>query len=281
MATGRHEEDGRGRRLAKAGSEGGGEGASEPGGSRVTPLYHRLYLVLGAKLRDGAFPPDRPMPSEMELARQFRMSRVTVRRALDQLEREKLIQRRRGSGTYPVVTDTEGAARTDIGGMLENLISLGDETEARLLDTTIAAAPRWARAMGYADAPRTLRLTRLRSRKAEIFSLSVLSVPEHLLDRADLDSLGNEPVITVLERAGIYASTADQVLTVAIAEADVAEAMAVAVGSPLICMRRVVLDGGGRPILYQESLYPPDRYEYRMTLSRIAAGVSPRWVPVR
>ncbi|MEQ9812790.1 MAG: GntR family transcriptional regulator [Azospirillaceae bacterium] len=279
MSSGQGQEAGPKRqRTARAAGDKGGEA----GGARVTPLYHRLYLVLGAKLRDGAFPPDRPMPSEMELARQFRMSRVTVRRALDQLEREKLIQRRRGSGTYPVAADSDGAAsRTDIGGMLENLISLGDETEARLLDTTIAAAPRWARSMGYAEPKRTLRLTRLRSRKGEKFSLSVLSIPEELLDQADLDSLGSEPVISVLEKAGIYASTADQVLTVSIAEADVAEAMEVAVGSPLICMRRVVLDAGGRPILYQESLYPPDRYEYRMTLSRIAGGVSPRWVPVR
>jgi GntR family transcriptional regulator len=50
-------------------------------------------------------------------------------------------------------------------------------------------------------------------------------------------------------------------------------------GSPLIAMRRLMLDEHRQPILHQESLYVPDRFEYRMTLSRTSVGQVAKWTP--
>ena len=61
--------------------------------------YHQIYLVLLEQLQEGRFA--RGLPGEFELARQFGVGRVTVRRALEQLAREGLIVREVGRGTRP------------------------------------------------------------------------------------------------------------------------------------------------------------------------------------
>ncbi len=62
--------------------------------------YLQLYTHLAQELADGRFLPGQALPSEPDLVRQHGLSRTTVRRALDRLEREGRIVRRRGSGTY-------------------------------------------------------------------------------------------------------------------------------------------------------------------------------------
>ncbi len=62
--------------------------------------YYRLYELLSAALQDGKIHPESALPSEPQLCARHGLSRTTVRRALDRLEREGRIVRRRGSGTY-------------------------------------------------------------------------------------------------------------------------------------------------------------------------------------
>jgi hypothetical protein len=50
--------------------------------------------------------------------------------------------------------------------------------------------------------------------------------------------------------------------------------------TPLICMRSLMLSADVVPVLHQESLYAPDRFEYRMALTRTQAGSVARWTPI-
>jgi GntR family transcriptional regulator len=165
--------------------------------------------------------------------------------------------------------------------MLANLITVASATTAVTLWSGETLQPDWVRATGRIDqSERLFKIVRRRDMDGEPFSVSSLMVPPSLAGLVDVDALGDEPVMVVLERAGIIPTTAEQVLTVTLADAELASNVGVEVGSPLICMRRTVLDPKGDAILFQESVYPPDRYEYRMTLSRVTAGIAPRWMPV-
>ena len=99
------------------------------------PLYHKIYMVLHEQIMEGAFPVDAPMPGELELADRFGVSRITMRRALERLTREGMIDRQRGRGTYP--TPRAAPARplqAGLSGLLENLLAMGLATRVRLLD---------------------------------------------------------------------------------------------------------------------------------------------------
>lgn len=74
---------------------------------KLVALHHQIYLTLRNELIRGHYGganghTPAPLPAENELAAQFEVSRVTVRRALAALEHEGLIVRRHGAGTFPL-----------------------------------------------------------------------------------------------------------------------------------------------------------------------------------
>ena len=63
------------------------------------PRYHQIFLLLREAIRDGVYAADQQVPGEMELAAQYGVSRITTKRALNELERAGLVTRERGRGT--------------------------------------------------------------------------------------------------------------------------------------------------------------------------------------
>jgi GntR family transcriptional regulator len=246
-------------------------------GARVAPLYHQLYVLLREALEAGRFAPGEKLPSEPSLAARFAVSRITVRRTLAQLAAEGLVHKIRGVGTFPKVA-APGEGPANISGYLENLISFDRSTTADLLDWRMVDCPEALKpALGCA---RALRITRLRRHRARPISHTTLHVPEGLAGLLYRATAGDTPVIQLLEDAGVIAERTEQAITAVAAERPVAERLAVASGSPLIAMRRLMRQGDGSPVLHQESLYAPDLFEYRMMLTRTAVGPAGRWTPI-
>jgi GntR family transcriptional regulator len=85
-------------------------------------------------------------------------------------------------------------------------------------------------------------------------------------------------MLTLLEESGVKVSGADQTLSAKLADHAVAPLLEVELGSPLLAVTRTVYDEDARPVQLLRGLYRPDRYEYRMHLTR-AGGDTPRiWV---
>ena len=94
----------------------------------------QVYLVLRDRIANSRPDGQGTLPAEQALAAEYGVSRVTVRRALAELEQEGLISRRRGAGT--VVLGKGGAKKpivTDFSDVLANLVAMGRETAVRLL----------------------------------------------------------------------------------------------------------------------------------------------------
>src|SRR6478752_7676672 len=109
------------------------------------PKYHQIYLVLREQLHEGRFA--QGLPGELALMQQFGVARVTVRRALQQLAGEGLISRERGRGTRPIAAApgpqeaAEARNRTTrLTGLLENIISMTQNTTVRVLEVSAVGA---------------------------------------------------------------------------------------------------------------------------------------------
>src|SRR5690349_23584732 len=116
----------------------------------VTPLpkYHQIYLVLRNQLAEGRYHDG--LPAELRLVQQFGVARATVRKALERLEREGLIDRTPGRGTrlrQASAPDAKGASR--LGGLLENIVSMGLRTQVKVLSCSVlGAAPDVSQRLG-------------------------------------------------------------------------------------------------------------------------------------
>jgi GntR family transcriptional regulator len=86
---------------------------------------HRLYLLLKEGIVSRRRPADRPLPGEMALAKAHKLSRVTVRRALDGLQHDGLIRRQPGPGTFILDTAAPRAMVGDLSDTLARLVAMG------------------------------------------------------------------------------------------------------------------------------------------------------------
>ena len=98
------------------------------------PLYHQIYLILRQKVLSGEFGFDERIPSEQELVDEYNVSRITARRALDELAAEGLVVRQRGKGTRVSFRPPTQPLESSVVGLLENLLAMGLETEVSLIE---------------------------------------------------------------------------------------------------------------------------------------------------
>ena len=245
--------------------------------SDFVPRYYQVYTVLQQRVREGEWTPDAPMPTEQEFSASFGVSRVTIRKALNMLEQEKLILRQQGRGTF-ALTPPRRPGRANFSGLLENVVDFELHTKVRVVSFGEVALPdEAARMLEQPTGARALKIVRVRSDAQSPFSFTTTYVPEPEAGLLTEDSLGNRTVSSALESAGVVTASAEQRLSATVAGVDVAKQLRIEVGAPLIIMTRVMRDEDGRPVELIQALYRPDKYEYRVNLSRDNGRDAPRW----
>ena len=245
-----------------------------------TPLYHQIYLILHDKIVSGAFLADDIVPGEQALVRQFGVSRITAKRALNELAASGLVVRQRGRGTRVIASASAEPVRVGVEGLLENLLEMGLKTEVRLREFGyVPASPDVARALGVAPGAIVQRALRSRSVKGKPFSYLITYVPESIGRTYSKRDLAARPLLALLERSGVRIGSADQTISATLADTEVAPVLDVEVGAPLLRIRRIVFDQGGRAVEYIVGLYRPDRYQHRLKLDRVHEANRNTWSP--
>ena len=245
--------------------------------TNFVPRYYQVYGLIQQRLREGEWPQDRAMPTEQEFAESFGVSRVTVRKALNMLEEERLIVRQQGRGTF-ALSPPRRLGPANFSGLIENVVDFEQHTSVRILsfdkvELPETLAPLLARDPGT----RVLKIVRVRIDSRSPFSYTTCYVPEPEADLITREALGNRTVVSALSDAGVAVVAAEQRLSATAASVEIARLLKVEVGAPLISMTRIVNNDAGRPVEVLQALYRPDRYEYRVNLSRDAESRAPRW----
>ena len=109
--------------------------------SSPTPLYHQIYVLLRAKILDQRFGDGDLLPSEAELASSFAVSRITAKRALDEVAAAGLAVRRRGRGTIVTHAGEVPPVQASMDGLMENLLQMGLNTDVRLITFDYVSVP--------------------------------------------------------------------------------------------------------------------------------------------
>jgi GntR family transcriptional regulator len=103
-------------------------------------------------------------------------------------------------------------------------------------------------------------------------------VPADLSRRFGRRELAREPILLLLEAAGVRIGRAVQSISACPASAPVAAQLGVRRGSALLAVDRLVYDTEERPVQWLQGLYRPDRYQYQMQLSRVGGVAAKVWV---
>lgn len=242
------------------------------------PLYHQIFLILRNRIFGGEVRPGELVPGEQELAAEFNVSRITAKRALNELAGAGLVVRERGRGTRVTHRPKAPAVTSSIEGWLENISLMGIATEARVLDFGyLAASEDIAHALELDPGTDVQHAVRVRSLDGEPMSYLVTYVPADIGRQYDREDLDTKPLLLLLELAGVKVASARQTISATLADSEVAGALSVHAGSPLIEVRRVVRDSSGRPVEYIRVLYRPDIYRFEMSMNRVREREGMRW----
>ena len=95
-----------------------------------TPLYHQLYVLLKGLILDGTLLFSQQMPTEEQLAQIFSVSRITAKRAMDELGNENLVERKRGKGTHVVYKYKPKPVQAPLTGMLQEIETMARNSRA-------------------------------------------------------------------------------------------------------------------------------------------------------
>ena len=235
----------------------------------LQPKYHQIYLVLQQRIRDGAFLHDQGFPTEQTLTREFGVSRITVRKALDRFEREGVIDRQPGRGTFVTSRAADPMVSASLSGTIENLIAMGLQTQVEVISFEYVPAPvPVAAQMELPERSIVQRVVRVRHYLGRPFSHLITHVPAEIGRAYTAEDLTETPLLLLLERAGHEAVSAEQTITARLSEPDVALLLGIETGDALLGINRIVRDRSGRCIEMVTANYRPDTYEHKMDIHR-------------
>lgn len=236
--------------------------------------------MMKARIGSGELAPGDYLPGELELCAELSVSRITVKRALNDLANAGLVVRERGRGTR--VADTQGQQIVDaaLEGWLENISAMGRNTSVEVLEFGyVPATVEVATALSVEPGAAVQRAVRMRRLNNEPMSHLLTYVPEAIGRQFKREDLGNKPLLKLLEQAGVTVASAWQSISARLADPDVAMALAVPTGSALIEVRRIVRDSNERPVEMIRVLYRPDVYRFAMSMRRIQGDGGMTWSP--
>lgn len=230
-------------------------------GQSAGPRYVQLRRRLEAGIREGILAPDSSLPPERELAQLTDLSRVTVRKAIQELAAEGLIDQRQGSGSFI------RKAEPRVEQSLSHLTSFTEDMKRRGMDTTstwlergiFMPSPEEMVALGLGSTDSVARIVRIRLAGGRQMALERASLP--------LDVLPNPLDVTtslyeVLQASGVRPVRAVQKISAINMPAREADLLGVAEGTAGLSIERTSYLEGGRVVEFTRSLYRGDAYDF-------------------
>ena len=230
--------------------------------------YYQLYALLSNALNDGTIAPGSALPSEPALASRHRLSRTTVRRALERLEKENRIVRLRGSGTFARQAPQAKRLCLNLHTFYQDLPSIAAKTSVSVLRFGPETHSAGGRDLQSQLGERAFVIQRLRKFQGTPYQLSTAYVPESIGRQMRRGSLGSTSIITALDRIGPKTVSADHTMSAVAADDIASRALGVSLGAPLLRIRAVFSDAKGRTRAIYESLSRPDHLNVRAELER-------------
>jgi GntR family transcriptional regulator len=234
-----------------------------------SPLYEHVQSVLAGDIADGSLRPETQLPTEDGLIERFKVSRTTVRKAIQNLVERGLVEVRRGKGTFvaqPKITQE----LTELTGFVEDMQALGRTPTARLVGKSIVPADRTvAQHLALAPGALVVRLQRVRLADGVAMSFDETYLPREIGEKVAENDLEAEPVFALLEdKYDTPLTEAEYKLEAATADHLVAQALQVAAGSPIFLIERTSYTTGNRPVDYERLHYRGDLIRFVTRLAR-------------
>lgn len=232
--------------------------------SSPIPLYHQVAQGIEGAIRDGSLASGTRLENEIELAQRLRLSRPTIRKAMDDLVQSGLLVRKRGVGTQ--VVSSQIRRHLELSSLNDDLERAGKKPSTTLLSFEhIPATEEIQELLSLPKDVSVYHFTRLRSAGGSPLALMENWVRDDIVE-LDEKSLRTHGLYELLREAGINFRLAQQRIGATIADDAQAKSLETSAGSALVTMQRTAVDDTGRNVETGSHVYRADAYSFEMTL---------------
>jgi len=237
------------------------------------PLHEQLKEIILNKIRFNELKPGDALPGERKLAQMYNVSRVTVRRTINDLANENILSKKQGKDTIVCEFQQDNAIQNTLGrlyGVAEELLLKKKAINVEVLFTGFQPISPLVR--------KKLRLNEFEQlmfcfhRRVELDGQPLLVNYSYASESIgcllqDLD-LKKDIVYLYLEKSGYNITHADQTVSANIADEHIAELLSISQGFPVMEVTRTTYITGNFPIMFEKSIYRADKYQYFIKLNR-------------
>jgi len=233
------------------------------------PLYYQIKLKLLERLENGEFAIGKLLPTEMDLMGKYSVSRATVRRVMQDLEKDGFINRTAGKGTFVIRTKISREL-THLTSFTEDMKHLGKNVSSKILRfETISTSRSISEKFGLPEGSKLIFISRLRSVDNEpvAINISYINLPEGIfITEQEMNEVGS--IYALLERKGVPPLESDRTIEAIEANEERAKILKIKTGSPLLLVEGIVFTYNQHPIEYHQVISVGKRYKYNIHLKR-------------
>lgn len=235
----------------------------------AVPLHTQIREIIRRRVLDGSYAPHSQMPSESQMMEAFSVSRITIRQALGDLQKEGLIFKVAGKGSF-VAKPKAFQNLSRLQGFGEAMGPSGYETFSQVLSMReVAASDVVARRLRIETGAAVYEIQRLRYLNREPISVDQSYFPLALGQRLAQEDLPTRDIFVILENDfGLQLTHADVQIEAISADEFLARQLHIAEASPLLRIERLTY-ADSQPIDFEFLYYRGDAFQYRLRIDRI------------
>ena len=248
----------------------------------IVPVYYQIKEILKNWILEKKYHPGKRIPSVEKLSKHFKVSHLTVRQAIGQLEQEGFLTCKRGSGTF--VSENEdlfNSLRTEITGFMDEILYQVQKAKTKTAEISVIKTPDIIaeKLKLDADEKEVYKIDRVRLLHDNYFNYSTNYVPMRIGKRISEKELYRKPFLQILEQdLKIEFDEAVQVIQATFASQDIAEKLHILPGSPMLFIERILYGKEKRPIQMLHAHYRGDLYKYIVRLKNFPQKSTNVWI---
>lgn len=234
------------------------------------PLYFQIAHILRKRIEDGVYGVDSRLPSEVNIAKEFAVSRMTVREAIGILKKEGIIYTKQGTGNFVNSRGTTNNKYGRITGSIEDLLSYAMETESKIIRTSVVEpSVDVQEALKLAESERVVEIVANRYAEGKLICASFINIPSSFATSLLVVPVMKKPMFRLIEETfNVSIVDVEQRISAILANKDITSLLCVKEKAPVLAMRRTYYLADGKPVEFVKAFYRADKFEYAIRLSR-------------
>lgn len=227
-----------------------------------SPVYIQIHNQIKRDIEAGVWKVGDRIPSERALSAQFKVSRMTLRQALQTLVEEGILERRVGAGTY-VARQKVQEVMSGTTSFTEIMRSQGKFPSSQTISYRMASPSLSEQErLHLQENDRVVRMERIRLADSVPISFEVTTIPASLVKDFSRAEVTDSFYATMEQKGGYQIGAAKQTVTATLASENIADYLDLKRGDPILRLRQITYLSDGRPFEYVRTQYAGERFEF-------------------